>query len=328
MRTFGYPAILFTIMALLYNCSGGNVKEKAVIARLDEAVVSFADAGDGERCHILKEYGRPLKDYISIMGNGTDDLAGAIDTLAKSAAYKVFYPDVVARFVVADSIGRELGRFKKRLDNELPDVPLPEFYGVISPYRQSVMVTDSAVFIALNHYLGSDYPGYEGMELYRRVLKVPERIPFDVAEAVVAVRYPYHPSDDETVLSRMLYEGALLNAVEVLVGNGDCQSLIFGWDETQKEWAERNEANMWNMLVSRGLLYSTVQMDFDRLFSPSPATAVLSLDAPGRMGRFLGYRIVKSYRRVNDGAGLDYLLSAKFYNDPRSLINASYSPGG
>lgn len=327
MRISVYLPVVTAVMLSFTGCGRKNVP-KAEIIRLDELVATSAGMDRADRSILIDEYEAPLRDYIGMMGLSSGDLEKSVDSLANSAAYKVFYPDVVRRFVEIDSVERVLGSVRNSFAEKFPSVPSPVFYGVISPFRQPIMLLDSAVYIALNHYLGSDYPGYDGMPAFVRSVKSPDRIPADVAEAVISVNFRYRPSDDETVLSRMLYEGALLNAVEEIVGGGDNgRAVIFGWNDGQLDWAERNEKSMWDALVGRGMLYSSVRMDLDRLFSPSPATAVLSPEAPGRMGRFLGYRIVKSYRQANSGVTLDSLLSEGFYNNPRSLIGASYSPG-
>ena len=50
-----------------------------------------------------------------------------------------------------------LGKIFASMEELLPDADIPEVYTIISPFSQSILVTDSLLYIGLNHYLGTDY---------------------------------------------------------------------------------------------------------------------------------------------------------------------------
>lgn len=306
-------------------CDGKPVTTGRIV-RLDSIVADFGLMTEAQRVDALEENKLAMSDYLFIMGYRDGDLSAAVDSLSRSAAFRIFYPDVVTRIGSLDSVVYVLGRFDKMLSENFPGMTPCRFYGVVSPFRQSVMTVDSMVYIALNHYLGADYEGYEGIDRYARRLKTRQRLPIDVAEAVVSINDPYEAAESATAAQRMLYDGAVMYAVDKLLGGVDT-AVLMGYDDNQMAWARQNEAASWRKIVSDGLLFSTDPLDADRLCSPAPATSAISPYAPGRMGRYLGYRIVKSYVANNGDVSLPALLSPEFYNGDLTLVNAKYDPG-
>ena len=76
------------------------------------------------------------------------------------------------------------------------------------------------------------------------------------------------------------------------------------------EWARANEEQMWKYFVERELLYST-DTGLDRKFlDPAPFTKFgLELDneSPGRLGRYMGWQIVRAFMEKTD-VGLKQML--------------------
>mgnify|MGYP000771381490 CR=1 FL=1 len=92
------------------------------------------------------------------------------------------------------------------------------------------------------------------------------------------------------------------------------------------EWFKGHEAEIWDSIITRNLLYSQSDMDAAKLLSPAPATTIINHDAPGRAGRYIGYRIVKAYMDRHSDVTIKWLLSPAFYGETSSLVDAKYSP--
>ncbi|MDE6270129.1 MAG: hypothetical protein K2M12_04650 [Muribaculaceae bacterium] len=246
----------------------------------------------------------------------------AIAAWAASAQVRVFTPDVDSVFPTLEPVERSLGGVLARAAAEDIDFPHRSYAAVVWGRPQSIVFADSVMLIALNHYLGADYPGYASLPAYARSVKTPTHLAQDIAEALTATAYPRVAEADATVLSRLLYEGALAEARVRLCGISDAEALDYD-AETYDELLA-HEAEIWQLLVGRGLLYSTLPSDADRLVAPAPATAVLASNLPGRVGRFLGLRIVRSYLKRNPETPLATLLSPGFYNSPDALRESGY----
>lgn len=324
MSKFIYPAVILILFAAMSGCNKEQkTNDNVEITRLEVLIDEYVNNGDIVRDSILSGYALPISDYLYMMGLTSPDLESSIDTLYQSAAYKVFYNDVAKRVNSLDTVARDLNTLNQRLiENKVIDFT-PKYFTIISPYLQTIMRVDSLVYIAINHYLGSDYDGYRSMPQYILPTKKLDHIKYDVAESIVATEYPHMEFND--VSANMLYEGALLYIIMNSIDNADIAEAL-GWNDDQLSIARAQESTAWENMATNNLLFSKDPMDSERLFSPSPATTLLGQNMPGRMGRYLGYRIVESYVKKNNVQDVTKLLSADFYNNPQSLINSGYSP--
>lgn len=218
-----------------------------------------------------------------------------------------------------------LGSVFANMRDLLPQVHVPEVFTIISPFSQSILMADSTLYIGLNHYLGTGYRHYEYFPDYVRALKVRDRIPVDVAEALIRTACPFSPSGDyPQVVSRLAYEGAVAEAVMRIAGVDEACAL--GYDDAQYGWLEDNEAGVWKEIVGKERLFSTDYNVIRSLVDVAPHTSVISPDSPGRAGRFIGHRLVKAYLKNNPSVPLSALLAPSFYDSPSLLTSARYNP--
>lgn len=245
-----------------------------------------------------------------------------VEGWASSRAVEMFTPPVDSVFNGTESLAAGLGKILGRAADEGLELPQRRYAAVVYDRPKSILFVDSVMLIALNHYLGADFEGYSHWPYFMRRTKTPENMPYDMAEALVATSYPF--KGNGTLLSRLLYEGALAHAKQSLAG-GDAASAL-GYDESTWKSLLDNEAAMWHSIVADRLLYDTSQGTVDRLVAPSARVTVLGTEAPGRVGRFIGYRIVESYIKNNPDTTLPQLLAPDFYTSDRTLAAAGYAP--
>lgn len=315
----GLDKILISLVAAAFvtscSSSGSNDVQPAEIVRLDHAVDDrvMADSLTG-----------PLGVYMQMMGLDGSNVSASIDVYKSTEAFQVFNAAVQSDLPDLGEAEQKLGEFDEKL-GDYPRVVARKYYGIISPYRQPIVLTDDATYIALNHYLGAGHDVYSGMPEYLRRLKNAERIPVDVAEARLSRDYPYEENSSSTALSRMVYEGALANAV---IGSipGVTIASYNSWDDDEADFVDENESRIWNVMVANDLLYSTDPAVGDRLSAAAPSSSVISADVPARVGRYFGYEIVKAYLKAHPEATPESLLLPEFYNDSSVLIESGYVP--
>lgn len=249
----------------------------------------------------------------------------SVTRYASTPAVKMFGPEVARHFPADnDSLANQVAIMLGRLYALAPQMPTPRIAAVLLPYNQSVILSDSArvAYVATNHYLGPDHPAYRGFPEYVRQQKLPERIAPDLAEALLRTAFPADSA--RTVIQRLLYEGALVEIV-ARVCDAD-EQFALGYSAQQYARAEADEAAAWNALLTRKLLFSSDPDVASRLVDPAPATSILNAATPGRLGRFIGHRIVAAWLDKNPGNEIINLLTPKFYTDPNVLAQAGYAP--
>lgn len=322
-KTFYISIVLITLCALC-GCrkperETSSLSSPIAIERLDLFVTDFTPSDSANSQHLNPG----LSIYLSIMGCNNTDTIGELNRLHNSSPTQTFGLDVKQTFGPTDAIEKELGVVSAGLQRLLPVVSLKKIYGVISPYNQSVIVSDSIVLIALNHYMGPDYAAYNGMPEYIRAYKIPERIPIDVAEALIRVNFPYIPSDDPTLLERMLYEGAVYASLKDIFPDKSDSTILGVSPASLKDFKNNKEEN-WSRLSAAGALYSTQPETIGRLLSPVPEPLLLMPGTPGKAASLFGDIIVSDYRRNHPETQVSTLLSPDFYHRAqRRLIEAT-----
>lgn len=309
-------AILVILTVLVASCERARHGEQQEVTPVYRFFAEYA-AGDTVSGNLEPD----LCAFMQVLGRGTstEDLAA----WAASPAVRVFTPAVDSVFPSLAGLERELGHMLGEADAQGLSLPRRHYAAVVWGRQESIVFCDSVMLIALNHYLGEDFPGYSHLEGYMRRYKTPENLPVDIAEALVATRYPYEGLPESCVLSRLLYEGALAEAKMRLTGRS--AACVLGYTDEEYSGLLERESDIWRVLVARQLLYSALPLDADRLVQPAPSSSVVASDIPGRVGRFVGYRIVESYLKANGGVSLPQLLSPAFYNSDETLRNSGYA---
>lgn len=274
------------------------------------------------RDSVLTADSATLKAFMQVIGVDTINDSTLL-AWSRGRVVEAFTPEVLHIYPDVKPLENMLSLILYNAETQKLQLPEMNYAAVVWSLRKSIVFNDSTMLIALNHYLGSDFDGYQGWPEYLRMGKTPERLPYDIAEALVAHRYPYQKTDSSTVLSRIIYEGALTLAKIRLVPEGSLQNAL-GYDDPQLQWLKDHQSELWQAMVSKKLVYSTSDDTMHKLVDPAPATTLLSPYSPGRVGRYLGYCILVSYLQSNAVDGLPYLLSPEFYNNPRLLIESAY----
>lgn len=311
-------AALPALFAVGSACSGshGDASPEPLL-RLDRALVTDSV--------LSPEMAAGWADMASAMG-----FDGPHSDFASLPAVELFEADVERMMPPLDSVETVLGRLRANLAAELPRIGWQRTFAIVWPYNQSVTYgADGSVLVALNHYLGADYPGYKGrFPEYIAANKRPAMLPVDVAEALVRSEYGFtaDPDTPPTLLSRMLHEGALILAMKSALPDGTPLDALLGISPEQARWLTDNEAAVWHTMMERQMVYNSDPALADRLLGRSPVSSAIGPEVPGRAATYIGLRIVEAYRRQNPDVTVSRMLSPDFYNSNQSLIDSRYAP--
>jgi hypothetical protein len=275
--------------------------------------------------HIPDSLSDGVTAMMRVIGYDSID-SNLLEQWSNSMPTAVFTPPVDSIFTSLKPIETSLGHILHKANELGLKQPYTRFAAIVWGKTQSIVFADTVMLIALNHYLGEDYPGYGHWPEYQRKTKSPEFLPYDMAEAIVGTQYPFSASDGEaTALNRILYEGLLTKAKMELVANADLAEAL-GYTADQLSWVEQHERQLWQTLVGKNLLYDVSEMTINQLIGPAPSTRILDVSSPGRVGRYIGYKIVKSYLAKHENTTFVELLKPDFYLSPDVLTEANYIP--
>lgn len=256
------------------------------------------------------------------------DIAGrelAADDITDLKSSRMFQPAIDSRLGSLDSTETILGKGFRKLASLTNDTLIPEIYGVILPVNQSVITSDRSILLGLNHYLGPDFEGYDGFYDYIRNTKHKGRIPADVAEAWISAKHPFISGTGTTLLERMVYHGAMLHIIRDMYPETPLHILLNTTPE-KVQWLAENEKSIYAIILENKYLFSTDPVIASKFINPAAATLLISENAPGMTGRYIGLRIVDSYLKNNPEKTPEFFLRKDGYSAPDLLKNARYNP--
>ena len=201
-----------------------------------------------------------------------------------------------------------------------PDFFIPEIYTVVTGFglaglqinipTNDLFVSDSIIIIGIDYFLGEQArwrpPAEQGFYEYivRRFTKE-----YIVPYSVMSISKKYNKSDfkNSTLLAAMIYYGKLYYFTKQILPCIE-DSIIIGY--TSREFSDCYEIQdiIWAHFIKRELLYQTSPMIITKYTGERPYTAEIGKVCPGRIGRWLGWEIIKKYMIQNTGVTLQDLM--------------------
>lgn len=219
---------------------------------------------------------------------------------------------------------QELELLFKHIEYYFPEIETPTVITLTSDvdYNNRVILADTLLLIGLDNYLGAEHIYYQGIDRYIAKNLDKRFLQSDVAAAFAnrIVNYPR----ERSFLAQMIYYGKLLYLKDVWMPLSD-DDIKINYSADEYEWAKANEDQIWRYFVERELLYSTDQSLGPRFLDPAPFSKFrleLDSESPGRVGRYIGWMIVRAFMN-NNNVSLKELLKLP---GEEIFKNAKYKP--
>ena len=190
----------------------------------------------------------------------------------------------------------------KHIHHYFPNYPAPWVITVTNEvdYQNRIILADSILFVGLDNYLGADHKFYRGFPNYVSFGLDKEFMVSDVAAAFAKRAIPRR--EGRSFVARMIAHGKELYLKDRLMPFAtDAQKI--GYSKEDLEWARASEEPIWRNFIENELLYSTDSKLAPRFLDPAPFSKFgLDLDneSPGRIGRYMGWQIVRAFMEKND----------------------------
>lgn len=234
--------------------------------------------------------------------------------------------DCEATFPNLSEIENELKSAFQYYKYYFPDAQIPEVYTYVSgfDYERKVQLYNNNLLIALDLYLGEDYPSYKQLGLAFYVFKKFSR-EFIVRDCVheIADSYLDYRNVKSALLDLMITEGKLLWFVHALMPDLD-EKTLFSYSSEQLDWANKNEAMIWAFMIENELLYSTDPVAKQKFIIDAPFTSFFGNESPARLGSFIGYKIVDKLMQSNKKITLPELMNN--YDSQKILKQSGFKP--
>ena len=338
-------SLAFVVAACLGLVSCGNNIDKPDVSGVDAGTVHIErfdtaffhldsnDAGSGLR-RLDHEYPWFTPDFVNhILGAGEPFSDTSRIAIAATRQFFVSY------LGVSDSLRQKyerLGWLEKELQNGFryvkyyfPKYKLPQkvvtFIGPFDAPREAM--TSYALAIGLQFYAGRNFSFYlssKGQDLYPRYVSrrfEPEYITTNCMNAISEDIFP-DSSEGRPLIEQMIIRGRYLWLLGKLLPDVP-DSIRTGYTQAHLNWCSSNEAAVWNFFLQGTDLYTLDPDIIKNYIGEGPKTLQMPDAAPGNIGTWVGWQIVKKYVSVHSELSPVRVMSMP----PRMLFEAAkYKP--
>tara|TARA_R110001592_G_scaffold119736_2_gene323117 strand:+ start:538 stop:1494 length:957 start_codon:yes stop_codon:yes gene_type:complete len=222
-----------------------------------------------------------------------------------------------------DFLKNDLERLFKYAKYYNPDFKEPKVVTLLSniDYTNKVIYTKDYLLISLDAYLGEKHEFYADYPKYIKQNFQKKHIIVDVAQAMIPKQINL---DDRTFISKMINEGKQLYILDKYLPFVNDEEKI-GYSPEKYQWAIDNEEQVWKYFIENKLLFSTDTKLNKRFLELAPFSKFYRSEdtmSPGRIGAWIGWRIVRSYMLHND-VSLQQLLKTP---SEEVYKNSKYKP--
>ena len=225
------------------------------------------------------------------------------------------------KFANVDSLQKALNIGFSRLHYLYPDWDIPtKVYLYVSGFNSSIMYYEDMMGVGADMYLGSDYPYYNQVVYnYQKHTMSKEFVAGDLLNMYIAYNISYN-SKYNRLLEQMIFRGKQMFLLSELLPDIPAWEVI-GYTKEQWQWCERYERAIWNRIMSKKDLFKTESMLLNSYMNDGPFTSEISQESPGRLGLWVGWRIVDSYMRNNENVTIQQLISE---GDAQKILEQSF----
>ncbi len=280
----------------------------------------------------LKSLEKDYGSFTDIFIHRILSIPEAPDSVVEMRLYDFITDEEVSDiYRLTDSVYKDVGDIEKGMEDFLkhlsyyyPEKPVPGVVTFISAFNYAVITTDSVIGIGLDMFLGKDIFYYPRLGIPKYVFSRFSR-EYIIPSAIKAwfqSEYDIATVKNEC-LSQMIYQGKLLWFTKVM-SPALHDSLVIGYSSTQLDWSKQNEANVWSFLIENKLLFNTDPSQFAKFVNDGPTTSGFPKESPGKIGAFIGWKIVSEYAKNNPELSLPEIMNES--DSQKILEKSSYKP--
>ncbi|MDR0370299.1 MAG: hypothetical protein LBH80_00365 [Prevotellaceae bacterium] len=252
-----------------------------------------------------------------------DSITNDLKNYLRDSTFAGVNRDVAAKFGDIAHIEKTLSDAYTRIHHYFPETVLPDIYFFVSGFYRSMLLSPGIIAISADMYLGADYPLYEDVS-YRYLIQNmrPESIPVEIISAILFGSFTSR-SDQNRLIDRMIFQGKMFYLTAVCMPD-EAKENIMGYTKEQWDWCGKYERDIWRAIIDRKDLFSSDTRLIRTYIDDAPFTASVSQDSPGRVGTWIGWRIVESYMNNNTDIDLHDLMST--HDTQKILEDSGYHP--
>ena len=330
-----FPSFLFVAGTLLLQACGGDeicsvdsdLSGADINLEIERLENDLLDMQDGSALKTFMEEHPVIAEYFLKRAQYPND-----SILVENLLERFRSPYIDSLQLEIDRVFGDLGDLESQfrsafahLRSYYPEFKVPKIKTVASGLEHDLFISDSLIVIGLDYYLGEGAK-FRPLNLFQYILRryAPEYI-VPSCMLLYGISPGFNSTDprDKTVLAEMIaYGKAFYFAKEMLPCTPD--SVLIWYSDKEIGEVNANRDIVWAHFVENEVFYKTDHMVKKKYIEERPKTYEIGEEAPGRIGTWLGWDIVKKYMDENSKVSLPALMQTK---DAQMIFKGSnYKP--
>lgn len=175
--------------------------------------------------------------------------------------------------------------------------PVKRIFLFVSALHENIVVYSDNIGIALDRYLGVDYPMYpNAMTKWKCQFADIHRVPIDAVKGYLIANIPIETSRLITIQDLFEYWGYIYSVLQKVFPEYSEQEL-FGFTNSQYKWIKSNVERLYKNAINKDDTHSYRSNVISKYFNELPENKILPKDAPRLVGYYLSYWIFKNNKQ-------------------------------
>ena len=260
----------------------------------------FGAQSEEDFLFLLEKYPEFTERYLwSNQYNSKSEMANELLALHRDTTLVELYEEVMVHYPDIGFLEDELTNAFKYIQYHFPEFKVPKVYTFVSGFASDLYLDDDMIVIGLDYYLPFEHR-FQPPDLPQYISNRYQK-PYIVPMIVMALSSNFNKITvaQSTLLAEMVFYGKAYHFTKSIL---PCTSdeYIIGYTPEEIAACFDNEEFIWSYFVENDLFFETNPFIIRKYTGEAPATDEISPDAPGRIGRWLGWNIVDDYRFNNN----------------------------
>lgn len=326
-----YRLFILALLVFAFGCGDKGcelpqeIAEIPVTVQIDRLEKPFFDATNSADLSLfLQENPQFAASYLQLVPTDTGQLQ-ALAQLATNPALDSLAQQAMNTFGNMEQEREQLERAFKVIKYHYPEYSLPQvktFVTGLGSLGNDLYVSDSLLVFGLDYFIGPEAKyrpqTYEYiLSRYEPAKMVP------AAMLLLSNRFNNTSFQDRTLLSEMVGMGKAYYFVQSVMPCAP-DSLLISYSGQQVADVRHNEGRIWAHFLEKELLFEKAPFVINKYIGERPNTPEVDATAPGRIGAWVGWQIVRKYMERNPEVTLPELMAETDYR--KIFEQSKYKP--
>lgn len=284
-------------------------KAAVQVERLEKELFTIKSPNDADR--FIRNHSSVVGKYMGLFPKDSQNAIQRIYSFYTNKELREFYLEGEKANNKFPELTESLTDFYKHVKYYYPSYTIPEVNTIVSGlFNTDYFIDDSLVVISMDYFYGKKSKHRPDEFQYMLDRREREFIVPGLALRVALMQFVQRDDQDERLIADMVNWGKVHYFMERMMPCAPDSTIIMYTGE-QLEEVEKNTDLIWGHFIENKLFYE-IKPDIKRRYvEESPKVSVIGEKCPGRIGRYLGWQIVKAYMDKNPDVTLQQLMEEK-----------------